>query len=156
MSSALEVLVLQSLAFDAQGERHQALAALERALSIASPEDYVRIFVDEGERMLTLLRLAQKRGIAPDYIAMLLAASGEPARVGAPDVAGSQALVEPLTEREREVLRLLYEGASNGEIARRLVVSVNTVKKHVFNICGKLGAQSRTQAIAKARALNLV
>jgi LuxR family transcriptional regulator, maltose regulon positive regulatory protein len=65
-------------------------------------------------------------------------------------------LVEPLTEREREVLGLLLEGASNREIARRLVLSVNTVKRHVYNLCGKLGVQSRTQAIIRARALNLL
>ena len=65
-------------------------------------------------------------------------------------------LAEPLTEREREVLHLLLEGASNREIARRLVLSVNTVKRHVYNLCGKLGVQSRTQAIIRARALNLL
>jgi LuxR family transcriptional regulator, maltose regulon positive regulatory protein len=156
MGSVLEVLVLQSQAFHAQGERQKALAALERALRLAAPEGYVRIFVDEGEPMLTLLHLAQKHSFEPAYTDALLAASSKTTRVNAPDLAGSPALVEPLTEREREVLRLLYEGASNGEIARRLVVSVNTVKKHVFNICGKLGAQNRTQAIAKARTLDLV
>ncbi len=156
MSSVLEILILQSLAFSAGGERQKALAALERALRLAEPERYVRIFVDEGEPMLTLLRLAQKHGIVPGYVARLLAVFGARDTAGAHDVSGTPALVEPLTEREREVLRLLYEGASNGEIARRLVVSVNTVKKHVFNICGKLGAQNRTQAIAKARTLNLV
>ncbi len=66
------------------------------------------------------------------------------------------ALAEPLTEREREVLRLLLEGASNREIARRLVLSVNTVKRHVYNLCGKLGVQSRTQAIARASSLHLL
>ncbi len=65
-------------------------------------------------------------------------------------------LAEPLTEREREVLRLLLEGASNREIAQRLVLSVNTVKRHVYNLCGKLGVQSRTQVIARARFLHLV
>jgi LuxR family maltose regulon positive regulatory protein len=70
--------------------------------------------------------------------------------------ARSSALLEPLTEREREVLRLLLEGASNREIAQRLVLSVNTVKRHVYNLCGKLGVQSRTQAIIRARELSLV
>lgn len=106
--------------------------------------------------MLTLLRQAQAHGIAPDYVATLLAAFGEPVRVVSPHSSATGGWVEPLTEREREVLHLLATGASNGEIARRLVVSVGTVKKHVSNICGKLGVQSRTQAILRARTLHLL
>ena len=107
--------------------------------------------------MHELLRQALSRGIAPHYIARLLAAGGEPvdgAEVPAPSPAGS--LIEPLTKREREVLHWLSEGASNREIADRLVVSTGTIKKHVYNICGKLGVQSRTQALARARALRLL
>ena len=107
--------------------------------------------------MLVLLRYVRGRGIVPEYIATLLAAFEEQHVSNLPlPAARPSALLEPLTEREREVLRLLLEGASNREIARRLVLSVNTVKRHVYNLCGKLGVQSRTQAIIRARDLNLV
>jgi LuxR family maltose regulon positive regulatory protein len=93
----------------------------------------------------------------PGYVATLLSAFGEQHIPELPSISARPvALAEPLTEREREVLRLLLAGASNREIARRLVVSVNTVKRHVYNLCGKLGVQSRAQAIVRARALNLL
>jgi LuxR family transcriptional regulator, maltose regulon positive regulatory protein len=104
-----------------------------------------------------LLHQAYARSSVPGYVATLLSAFGEQ---NASDLtlpsARPDLLVEPLTEREREVLRLLLEGASNREIARHLFLSVNTVKRHVYNICGKLGVQSRTQAIIRTRALNLL
>jgi LuxR family maltose regulon positive regulatory protein len=157
MGSALEILVLRALAQEVQGDQTSALSTLERALVLAEPEGYIRLFVDEGEPMLTLLHLAYRRGIAPDYVATLLSAFGEQHALVLPPLSPHPAsLLEPLTEREREVLRLLLEGASNREIARRLIVSVNTVKRHVYNLCGKLGVQSRAQAIARARELNLV
>ncbi len=107
--------------------------------------------------MLALLRLAQARGMVPGYVTTLLAAFGEQTRANpALHTARSSSLVEPFTKREREVLRLLLEGASNREIARHLVISVNTVKKHIYNLCSKLGVQSRAQAIVRARTLNLL
>jgi LuxR family maltose regulon positive regulatory protein len=154
MNSVLEILVLRAMALEAQGNRTGALSTLERALMLAEPEGYVRLFVDEGTPMRLLLRDAQARGIVPEYVATLLAAFGEPTASRLPSKAGS--LIEPLTDREREVLGLLLEGASNREIARRLVLSINTVKRHIYNLCGKLGVQSRTQAIVKARTLNLL
>ena len=157
MGSVLEILVLRALALEAQGNRTGALTTLERALLLAEPEGYIRLFVDEGAPMLALLRQAQARSTVPGYVTMLLSAFGEQ---HAPDLplfsARLSPLVDPLTEREREVLRLLLEGASNREIAQRLVLSVNTVKRHVYNLCGKLGVQSRSQAIVRARALNLL
>jgi ATP/maltotriose-dependent transcriptional regulator MalT len=153
MGSALEMLVLRSLAFHAQNDRTQALSTLERALLLAGPEGYVHLFADEGAPMLALLRLAHARGMTPEYVTTLLAATDEHSEAR---VLRSPSLVEPLTEREGEVLQLLAAGASNREIARRLVLSLGTVKKHVSNICGKLDVQSRTQAIARARALHLL
>jgi LuxR family maltose regulon positive regulatory protein len=153
MGSALEILVLRALAFHAQGDRTEALSTLERALLLAEAEGYVRLFVDEGAPMLALLRLAHARGMTPGYVTMLLMAFD---RKEEASVVRSPALVEPLTEREREVLQWLAAGASNREIARRLVLSLGTVKKHVSNICSKLNVQSRTQAVARARDLHLL
>ena len=155
--SVLEILVLRALAQEAQGDRRSALSTLERALLQASPEGYIRLFVDEGEPMLALLREIHGRSRVPGYVATLLSAFGEQHLSDLPPPSARPgALAERLTEREREVLRLLLEGASNREIARRLVLSVNTVKRHVYNLCGKLGVQSRTQVIIRARDLHLV
>jgi LuxR family maltose regulon positive regulatory protein len=153
MGSALEILVLRALAFHAQGDRTEALSTLERVLLLAEAEGYVRLFVDEGAPMLALLRLAHARGMTPGYVTMLLMAFGWQEEAS---VVRSPSLVEPLTRREREVLQWLAAGASNREIARRLVLSLGTVKKHVSNICSKLNVQSRTQAIARARDLHLL
>ena len=158
MRSVLEVLLLRALALEVQGDPAEALTALGRALAVAEPEGYIRIFLDEGGPMVALLRQAHKHKIAPaGYIATLLAASGETTAMTLdPASHRSSPLLEALTAREREVLRLLINGASNREIAQHLVLSVNTVKKHVWNICGKLGVQSRTQAIAQARILDFL
>jgi LuxR family maltose regulon positive regulatory protein len=156
MSSTLEILVLQALVLDAQDRQTEAMARLRRALTLAEPEGYIRLFLDEGAPMVALLHQASTRGVASGYVSALLEAAGEPMTVEHRlSPSHTDPLVEPLTEREREVLQLLADGASNREIADHLVLSVNTVKKHVLNICGKLGVQSRTQAIAKARSLNL-
>jgi LuxR family maltose regulon positive regulatory protein len=155
LGSVLAILVLRALVLEAQGNRTSALSTLERALLQAAPEGYIRLFVDEGPPMLALLRLAYRQGIVPGYVATLLSAFGEqhPSDLP-PPTPHPGSLAEPLTERD--VLRLLLEGASNREIARRLVLSVNMVKRHVYNLCGKLGVGSRTQAIIRARTLNLL
>jgi len=157
MGSALEILVLSALALEAQGNRMGALSTLERALELAAPEGYIRLFVDKGAPMLALLRLAKARSSVSGYVATLLSTFGEQHVSDLPlSSARPSTLAEPLTERERDVLRLLLEGASNREIARHLVLSVNTVKRHVYNLCGKLGVQSRAQAIVRARTRNLL
>ncbi len=157
IGSVIEILLLRALALQSQGDQTSALSTLERALLLAEPEGYIRLFVDEGMPMLTLLRQAHVRGMVPDYVVTLLAAFGEQARVdSALHATRPNSLVEPLTKRERDVLQLLLAGASNREIARHLVLSVNTVKRHVYNICGKLEVQSRTQVIVRARAFNLL
>jgi LuxR family maltose regulon positive regulatory protein len=151
--SLIKILPLLALAFQAQGDVDRALSALSRALSLAEPEGYVRTFIDEGEPMARLLRLALSRGIAPDYVARLLAALGEEAELTSPAM---ESLVEPLTERELEVLRLIVAGLSNPEIAEELFIAVSTVKSHVNHIYGKLGVESRTQALVKAQDLGLL
>ena len=156
MSSVIEILILRALALETQGERAEALIALFHALTLAEPEGYIRLFIDEGVPMATLLRQAHMRNIIQGYVAHLLAAfeqTGASLHLSDPN---ASPLVEPFTAREREVLQLLVDEASNREIAQFLVLSVNTVKKHIFNICGKLGVQSRMQAIAKARTLDLL
>ena len=103
--------------------------------------------------MAGLLSQALSRDIAPNYVAQLLGAFGREAELPSPAMAS---LVEPLTEREMDVLRLLVAGMSNAEIAEELVIAVSTVKSHINHLYGKLDAQSRTQAVAKAQALDLL
>jgi LuxR family maltose regulon positive regulatory protein len=155
----IEILMLQALAFQARGDTAWAMTTLERALILAEPGGFIRIFVDEGPPMARLLYEAFARGIASDYARRLLAAFpvAEPEKA---DPSKTQALkselVEPLSERELEVLELLAEGLTNQEIASRLFLALNTVKAHTRNIYGKLGAHSRTQAVARARALGVL
>jgi len=157
-----EILALQALALQARGDTTQAQRVLEHALTSAEPEGYIRTFVDEGAPMAALLHAAQARGIVPDYTTKLLAAFPIPDKVtgylASPSALQplSPSLVEPLSERELEVLRLVAAGLSNQAIAQRLVVALSTVKKHLNNINTKLDTQSRTQALARARELNLV
>jgi LuxR family maltose regulon positive regulatory protein len=151
--STIKLLVLRALAFQAQGDGREALTALERALSLAEPEGYVRIFLDEGEPMARLLRQALSEQVASNYVARLLAAFGEEATAMFPAM---DSLVEPLTDREMDVLRLIVAGLSNAEIAEELFIAVSTVKSHINHIYGKLGVENRVQAIEQARTLGLV
>jgi LuxR family maltose regulon positive regulatory protein len=153
MGSAIQILALQALAFQAQDDIDQALAALERALSLAEPEGYVRTFIDEGEPMARLLRQALSQDIAPHYVARLLAAAGQETGPGS---SAMEALIEPLSEREMDVLRLIVAGLSNPEIAEELVIAVSTVKSHINHIYGKLGVSNRTRAVVRAQELGLV
>lgn len=154
----IEMLVLETLAFQSQGDITHALPALEKALALARPEGYVRIFLNEGPPMARLLLQAARHGVESDYVNQLLTAlrhvTAEPPHASIDQQA--QPLVEPLSPRELEVLHLVAEGLSNREIAANLVISVRTVKKHVQNIHGKLGVQRRTQAVARARELDLL
>jgi LuxR family maltose regulon positive regulatory protein len=151
--SAVKILALQALAMQAGDDLEGALSTLARALALAEPQRYVRTFVDEGELMAQLLRRAVGQGIAPEYAGRLLSSMGGRA---APLALAEQPLVEPLTERELEVLRLIAAGLSNREIAQELVIAVSTVKSHVNHIYGKLGVKNRTQAVAKAHDLALL
>jgi LuxR family maltose regulon positive regulatory protein len=150
--SVLEILVLQSIARQLSGDTPAAMTALERALTLAEPEGYVRVFVDEGAPMQELLRAAANRGLAPKYVRRLLAAFGEE-DLPAPTRDPGAILLEPLSEREREVLRLLETDLSGPEIARQLVVSLNTVRTHTKNIYTKLGVNNRRAAVLRAKEL---
>jgi LuxR family maltose regulon positive regulatory protein len=155
----IEILALQALALQAQNNLSQALTPLEQALALAEPEEYVRTFVDEGPPMATLLKqLAADRRppTAVDYLPKLLAAFTIETNSSRLAVPRPSSLVEPLSQRELEVLRLIAAGYANREIADELVIALGTVKKHISNIYGKLGVQSRTQAIAKGRDLDLL
>jgi LuxR family maltose regulon positive regulatory protein len=154
----LEVLVLEALAYQAENERSQALACLEQALTLAEPEGYLRLFLDEGQPLIMLL-IEAKGDLSTShqvYIDTLLAAYHQERESLQPSAFSFQPLIEPLSERELEILRLIAAGMSNGEIAEKLVVTVGTVKWHLNNIYGKLDARSRTQAVAKARELRLL
>lgn len=158
----IEMHALQAVGLHMQNETPQALAALERALTLAAPAGYTRLFVELGAPMAALLRLARSRAILPDSVGKLLAAFVAPAgqadkqNGAALPPASSLAFYQALTPREQEVLRLLAAGASNRAIAAELVVTIGTVKKHLHNLFCKLQVESRTQAIVAARTLHLV
>jgi LuxR family maltose regulon positive regulatory protein len=152
--------VMMALVQHALGNLQAALGFLGEALTLAEPQGYVRLFVDEGPAMAELLRLAVSQQIAPDYAGKLLVAfptdvSGA-ARTHREARATPHILAEPLSEREIEVLRLIAEGYKYREIAEKLVVSINTVRHHTRNVYSKLAVNNRTQAIGRAKDLNLL
>jgi LuxR family maltose regulon positive regulatory protein len=147
----IEILVLQALAHQAQGDIPAALTPLQQALTLAEPEGYVRMFVDEGQSMAVLLEEAAKHGIAPYYVRQLLASTGKASE----RTPVKQGLIEPLSERELEVLRLLGTDLNGPEIARELVVSLNTMRTHTKNIYSKLGVNTRQAAVRRAKELDL-
>jgi LuxR family maltose regulon positive regulatory protein len=154
----IKILTLQAMALTAGGESEDALTALARALTLAEPGGYVRTFIDEGMSMGKLLRQAIARGIAVGYAGKLLAALEEDTdnkpRGGKPT--SSPALIEPLTKRELEVLRLLTTHLPSTEIAKELVISPNTVRSHIKRIYSKLNVHNRRDAIRRAEELNLL
>ncbi|MBP7686429.1 MAG: tetratricopeptide repeat protein [Thermoflexales bacterium] len=159
IGSVIEISIVQALAYQAQGNTSAALVALDRALTLAEPEGYVRIFVDEGESMRWLLeKQAHGREHQPiGYAAQLLAAFAPPATILPSAVRQPQStLIEPLSERELEVLQHIAAGLTNREIADRLYLSLYTVKAHARSIYDKLDAHSRTQAVARARELGVL
>ena len=150
--SVIEILVLLTLARRARDDVAGALSSLTRAVEMAEPEGYVRVFIDEGSPMVALLRLAAKQPNAPSYVRRLLAAAvmvegGTPVE---------QPLIEPLSERELEVLRLLESDLDGPGMARELSVSLATVRTHTRNIYAKLGVNSRRAAVRRAGELGLL
>jgi LuxR family maltose regulon positive regulatory protein len=163
--SIIEIQALRALALAACGDHASALGALAEALTLARGPGHVRVFADEGAPMRALLtQLAAARPgrqhaagrIDPGYLAALLRACQGVVPPPRRAAAAAPGLLEPLTDRELEVLRLLAAGKSNQRIARDLVVALDTVKKHVTHVLGKLGAANRTEAAARARQLGLI
>jgi LuxR family transcriptional regulator, maltose regulon positive regulatory protein len=149
--SVIEILVLQALAHQTHGDIPAALAPLSRALTLAEPEGYIRVFVDEGPPMAQLLEAAAKHRTAPSYVRRLLAALGK--AEGRTQV--KQGLIEPLSARELDVLRLLRTDLTGPEIARELMVSLHTLRTHTNNIYTKLGVNNRRAAVHRAEELDL-
>ena len=160
MARVIEACLLKALAWQAGGRTPDALRALEQALELSAPEAYVRSFIEHGLPMAGLLQQAVRRDIAPDAVTPLLSAWGlspsAQAAVPGDNPRHSIPDIDPLTERELEVLHLICAGHSNQEISDRLVVSLNTVKKHTSHIYDKLDVTSRAQAIVLARDQRLI
>jgi LuxR family maltose regulon positive regulatory protein len=158
--SVIEIRVVEALAHQGRSDMTGALAALEEALRLAEPEGYVRTFVDEGEAMAALLSAAADRGDASAYVLRLRAALGATPNRPAHDSTVRERtvpeLVEPLSGRERDVLRLLATDLNGPEIARELVVSLNTVRTHTKNVYMKLGVNNRRAAVRRAHELGLL
>jgi LuxR family maltose regulon positive regulatory protein len=149
----IEALALQALAYEKRAETASAMSFLEHALRLAEPEGYLRFFIDLDPSIARLLQEAHSRNVMPDYVNQLLSAFSDDLQRSA---SAPKTLIEPLTDRESEILSLLAAGLTNREIAEELVISPETVKKHAGNIYGKLGVGNRTEAAAKARELELL
>ena len=150
--SVIEILIVQALGRQMHGDIPAALVPLSRALTLAEPEGYVRRFIDEGPAMAALLEAATKHGIALSYVYHLLAAFGT--AEGRTPI--KQRLSEPLSDRERDVLRLLGTDLSGPDIAHELMVSLSTLRTHTRNIYSKLGVNSRRAAVRRAEELQLL
>jgi LuxR family maltose regulon positive regulatory protein len=148
----LELLVLRSLALQRMGHREGAVDALHRAVSLAEPEGYVRVFADEGQPIARLLAALAKRDGETPYLSVLhTAAAGTGGSASA-----AQGLIDPLSDRELDVMRLLMSELTGPEIAQQLFVSLNTLRTHTKNIYAKLGVTSRRAAVRRATELNLL
>ncbi len=154
----LKVMVLQAVVLQAHGEKDRAVYLLCDALAIASPGGFIRLFVDEGLPMVHLLSEAEVAGMMPDYAGKLLAACEAEKRQSedASSRPPARPLIEPLSQRELEVLQLIAQGLSNQEMSERLFLALDTVKGHNRKIFGKLQVQRRTEAVARARELGLL
>jgi LuxR family maltose regulon positive regulatory protein len=164
-SALLPVLALQALLDDAQGQESAALANLREAIALAETSSVLRVFVDLGPRMADLLVRLRQRGVAPEYVARILAAfpesttdHGRQVRIEPMPLADrpSSPLVEPLTDREMDVLALLAQRLTNKEIAAQLFISPGTVRQHTYQIYQKLDVHNRREAVAKAQTVNIL
>lgn len=152
----IRTLTWQALAYHGLHQDDQALASMKRALTMAAPEGYVRTFIHAGGKLVPLLQQAYRAGIYPEYVEKLLLANELEGKSPVNQTIFAAGLVEPLSERELDVLSLLAQGCTDRKIAEQLVIARGTVHKHLKNIYGKLDVHSRTQAIARARELDLL
>ena len=160
----IEILALRALALEKQGKAADALAALRKAVELSRPGGFIRVFVDLGPPMQTLLARLVEQRLAPhtEAVRRILAAFPEPDKqiatgdIGSAIHAANARLVEPLTDRELDVLALLREHLSNKEIAHRLCLSPMTVKRYTVNLYGKLGVNKRWDAVVEAEALGIL
>jgi LuxR family maltose regulon positive regulatory protein len=152
----VRILIWQTLAYHGLRQEAQAIASLRHALTLAAPEGYVRSFIGAGAALISLLHQARAAGIEPDYVNKLLASVERRDKCQLSKAAPTTHLVEPLSEREMDVLKLLAQGYSNKKIAGTLIVAPETVHKHLNNIYGKMGVHSRTEAIVRAHELGLL
>jgi LuxR family maltose regulon positive regulatory protein len=143
------IVAICALQAQAAETEEEALKILAEGLKLSQPEGFIRSYVEAGTGLIPLLQESARRGIMPDYIGQILSAFHANAKLALP-------LVEPLSERELEVLRLMTAGLSNREIAEKLVISTGTAKTHAHNVCGKLGVRNRTEAASRAKELELV
>ena len=150
--SVIDILVVVALVQQALGDRSAAIAALNRAVALAEPEGYVGVFADEGPPMAALLKIAAKEPAAPGFVRRLLTA----VVTSDPPPSADQPLIEPLSERELDVMRLLDSELDGPDIARELTVSLATVRTHTRNIYAKLGVNSRRAAVRRAAELALL
>jgi LuxR family maltose regulon positive regulatory protein len=153
----IELLILKSIALNQQDKHNPALESLQAAFSLAEPEGFQRVFLDEGKRIISLLNLAINHHVCPDFAGKLLGiilieqSSTNTLPQSTPDH-----VIEPLSVREIEVLGLIAQGFSNPEIAKKLFISLSTVKGHTTNIFGKLGVKNRTQAVSFGRSIGII
>ncbi len=154
----IHILVLKALALGQKKAKRPAVEVLGRALALAEPEGYLQVYLEEGEPMARLVKQALSQGLSPDYAKKILAVFTRQGKAAVVTVQNSPAepLLEPLSEREIEVLALIAAGLSNREICARLHISLSTVKGHTASIYGKLGVNSRTQAVSEATRLSIL
>ena len=156
MAHLIESYILQSISAYHQEQNEVALNALQTALGLAKPRGYLLFFLNKGNELFELLNMAAQRDIHPDFVEKLLSTSTDRSTIKQSEQISNALIIEPLSQRELEVLELIAEGLSNDEIADRLVLSLHTIKTHTRHIYNKLGVSKRTQAVAEARRLGIL
>jgi LuxR family maltose regulon positive regulatory protein len=154
MGTVIEISIVQAMAYLAMAKMDEAMVSIKKALQLAVPEGYVRVFVNEGTSIIRLLSQAANTGIAPHYTLQLIESIN--AEVGEKPLNQAVSLIEPLSSRELEILELLAAGLTNLEITQKLFISLPTVKSHAQNIYGKLGVHNRSAAVNRARELGIL